>query len=296
MTDAELAEIEANIAFAIAQMRHLYAQMASGHVRDMHAAANGLLSPEIARLETAVPRLAAALREARAKAERESDYAQRMVDAVVHYRNLAIALGAKPNDMHGAYDRKLCEEWDPAKDRGDGDVLGYLEDNREAWEEYDRVEAERDAAVAACYEARACERAAMDARALIVADRDRLADELREAQRLFREEEGESDLLRLTMLDAMKNRDRLAAENARLREEASAHHDDDASSLAEIVALRNEKTEALAGVDEIVRENRRLRADLDAMTRSRDAHEKARRAAERKLERAEYELGVLRAL
>jgi hypothetical protein len=48
--------------------------------------------------------------------------------------------------------------------------------------------------------------------------------------------------------------------------------------------------------DRLARENKALRADLDAMTRSRDAHEKARRAAESKMERADYELGVLRQL
>lgn len=50
---------------------------------------------------------------ARAEVERYKQLAlnrQVDVDAIVHYRNLAISLGAKPEDMEGTFDRKLCEE------------------------------------------------------------------------------------------------------------------------------------------------------------------------------------------
>lgn len=48
--------------------------------------------------------------ELEAKVEKESNYAQNAVDKVCHYRNLAITLGAKPEQMEGEFDRKLCEE------------------------------------------------------------------------------------------------------------------------------------------------------------------------------------------
>ena len=39
----------------------------------------------------------------------DRDKFQRYTDGIVHYRNLAIDCGAKPEQMLNAYDRKLCE-------------------------------------------------------------------------------------------------------------------------------------------------------------------------------------------
>ena len=47
---------------------------------------------------------------AEAKAIRDGDYAQRSTDDICHYRNLAIVLGAKPDEMRNDHDRKLCRE------------------------------------------------------------------------------------------------------------------------------------------------------------------------------------------
>lgn len=64
--------------------------------------------------------------------------AQRHVDAAVHYRNLAIALGAKPTDMLDAHDRKLADGTytpqtiDEVREAGPGDL----------WDEIDRLRAE----------------------------------------------------------------------------------------------------------------------------------------------------------
>jgi hypothetical protein len=41
--------------------------------------------------------------------ERHKEITQEHVDRLIHYRNLAIVLGAKPENMLGDYDRKLCE-------------------------------------------------------------------------------------------------------------------------------------------------------------------------------------------
>lgn len=55
-------------------------------------------------------RLARALLAANEESERIKDRDQGFVDDVCHYRNLAIALGAKPEQMRNRYDRGLCEK------------------------------------------------------------------------------------------------------------------------------------------------------------------------------------------
>jgi len=72
---------------------------------------------------------------------KDAEYAQNAVDTVIHYRNLAIKCGAAPDDMLGAYDRKLCVDHNP-NDRDGYDFSG----NRETWAEVEKVTAERDAA------------------------------------------------------------------------------------------------------------------------------------------------------
>lgn len=64
-----------------------------------------------------------------------ADMRQDRTDAVCHYRNLAITLGAKPDDMLGVYDRKLCAEWDPKVTHAD--VVWHA---RGMWGEFDAAE------------------------------------------------------------------------------------------------------------------------------------------------------------
>lgn len=74
----------------------------------------------------------------------DAAFVQKAVDQVVHYRNLAIVLGAKPDQMLTDAARKLCEagtaDW-PATDFSEP----------ETWEEVDRLRAENaDLRAAAC--------------------------------------------------------------------------------------------------------------------------------------------------
>ncbi len=67
-----------------------------------------------------------------------NEWSQRWVDETCHYRNLAIALGAKPEDMWGKYDRDLCE-------RGvEGWEQDYTTENeaRECWQDLEAAESE----------------------------------------------------------------------------------------------------------------------------------------------------------
>lgn len=62
---------------------------------------------------------------------------QERVDAVVYYRNLAIVLGAKPNQMRGESDSKLCEMGiDPDDDGGGYSVSmnDVIHENEKLWE------------------------------------------------------------------------------------------------------------------------------------------------------------------
>lgn len=69
--------------------------------------------------------------------------AQATIDACVHYRNLAIHLGAKPDDMIGRFDRELCEGWD-----GDSDekANGERQFRAEMWRECEAAEERADRA------------------------------------------------------------------------------------------------------------------------------------------------------
>lgn len=60
---------------------------------------------------------------------------QSFIDAAAYYRNLAIVLGAKPEQMRSRYDRDLCEK---------GLESDTLEEVHSVWEELKRVEKERD--------------------------------------------------------------------------------------------------------------------------------------------------------
>lgn len=62
---------------------------------------------------------------------------QERVDAVVYYRNLAIVLGAKPNQMRGESDSKLCEMGiDPDDDEGGYSVSmnDVIHENEKLWD------------------------------------------------------------------------------------------------------------------------------------------------------------------
>lgn len=51
-------EFARELTFAVAQLRHAYAQLAAGAVGDQKEFADGLISPQIARIETVLRRLA----------------------------------------------------------------------------------------------------------------------------------------------------------------------------------------------------------------------------------------------
>ena len=62
---------------------------------------------------------------------------QNRVDGIVHYRNLAISLGAKPTDMVNAFDRQLCEDGVT----GERDGHGWWNDAPDTWDELEAAEA-----------------------------------------------------------------------------------------------------------------------------------------------------------
>jgi hypothetical protein len=61
---------------------------------------------------------------------------QGFIDTICHYRNLAISLGAKPDDMANSWDRKLAESG-----LGDGDG-GWDNDAPDVWLQLEAAEAE----------------------------------------------------------------------------------------------------------------------------------------------------------
>ena len=69
---------------------------------------------------------------------------QEFIDTICHYRNLAISLGAKPDDMTNSWDRKLAESG-----IGDGNG-GWDNDAPDVWLQLEAAEAERDDAIARC--------------------------------------------------------------------------------------------------------------------------------------------------
>jgi hypothetical protein len=68
---------------------------------------------------------------------------QRWVDQVCHYRNLAIMLGAKPEQMLSGHDRHLATKWgDPSMHDGDWTMDDELAEVAECWEKLEAAEAE----------------------------------------------------------------------------------------------------------------------------------------------------------
>lgn len=79
------------------------------------------------------------------KLETESSYAQNAVDKICHYRNLAIVLGAKPEQMLGDFDRKLCADGLDKDDTGNGyfmSVQECLDDVADTWGIVDELRAQ----------------------------------------------------------------------------------------------------------------------------------------------------------
>jgi hypothetical protein len=66
-----------------------------------------------------------------------------LIDAVCHYRNLAIVLGAKPEQMTCKYDRELCERGiNPNEDMGGlgNNVTDSLLDLKDVWDDLAELE------------------------------------------------------------------------------------------------------------------------------------------------------------
>jgi uncharacterized protein (DUF3084 family) len=91
--------------------------------------------------ESEVAELRSALDEAKRRIEELEDSEQRYVDRVIHYRNLAILLGAKPKDMTNKYDADLAECGD-----SENVIRDMVVSVRECWDEAEELEKERDAA------------------------------------------------------------------------------------------------------------------------------------------------------
>ena len=78
---------------------------------------------------------------ARAARERIAELEARYTDSVVHYRNLALELGAKPKHMLNKFDKDLAEKWG----RGQGyEASDQIENSEEAWDTVERVTAENE--------------------------------------------------------------------------------------------------------------------------------------------------------
>lgn len=80
--------------------------------------------------------------ELRGAVDAAQDIAQSMVDDNCYYRNLAIRLGAKPDEMTNDYDRKLCRKGFGVE--GTESVEYERQDTIHAWERVDLAETERD--------------------------------------------------------------------------------------------------------------------------------------------------------
>jgi hypothetical protein len=78
-----------------------------------------------------------------APSEKPARPSQSYVDAVGHYRNLAISLGATPEQMLNTFDRDLCRNGLDFE-RGDYTVDDACGDLAEVWDEVDRL---RDALI-----------------------------------------------------------------------------------------------------------------------------------------------------
>lgn len=80
----------------------------------------------------------------RAALEKEQQVTQHLTDSAVHYRNLAIVLGAKPEQMMGEFDRKLCEDGINPDETSGGyhvSVNQQLGELKETWGENDKLRA-----------------------------------------------------------------------------------------------------------------------------------------------------------
>lgn len=62
---------------------------------------------------------------------------QKYVDGIVHYRNLAISLGARPHDMRNRYDADLCEKWPDQSSDARGE--GWWNEMPEVWDDLDET-------------------------------------------------------------------------------------------------------------------------------------------------------------
>lgn len=68
------------------------------------------------------------------------DKTQKLVDDCVHYRNLAILLGAKPDQMVDSYDRELCRKGlDEGPDKHHFTMAEVLEGKLAEWDEHDAL-------------------------------------------------------------------------------------------------------------------------------------------------------------
>lgn len=79
------------------------------------------------------------------KRKKDREYAQTAVDRIVHYRNLAIVLGATPEQMPDEDGRRLCREGIDRYDTGNGyhaSVQDMLDEATDQWAIIDRIEAE----------------------------------------------------------------------------------------------------------------------------------------------------------
>jgi hypothetical protein len=79
--------------------------------------------------------------------DQHKEVTQKRVDHTIHYRNLAIVLGAKPNQMLTDYDKELCEKGIDPDDNSGGyhwSVRDSLDEAEDLWEKNERLERERD--------------------------------------------------------------------------------------------------------------------------------------------------------
>lgn len=116
--------------------------------------------------------------------ERQEDTIQSYVDKTVYYRNLAINLGAKPEDMQGKFDRELCEKWDIMKIGGYRSERMPREDteyrrtkNYETWLEVERLEKEINEITDLLYEPGSSIRGAINLVKLLVYENEKLRQE-----------------------------------------------------------------------------------------------------------------------
>lgn len=113
------------------KLAHLHLDMAD---KNATIASNAEAERDAAKKEAAA---------AKAEVERLRKQSQSDVDGYCYYRNLLIQRGAKPDEMHCEYDRKLARDFDPAKwdDPRDGYTMAdQVRENVESWEARDAAE------------------------------------------------------------------------------------------------------------------------------------------------------------